>query len=56
MRPYTSIARNPKMCVEAFQTDTIYAPPSTGKFVRNYPEPISIRDATKRTIETVDAN
>ena len=44
------------MRVEAFQTDDMYVPPSTGTFARNYPEPISTREATKRTIEIFDAS
>ena len=50
MRPYTSIAQNSSMRVEAFQTDDVYVPPSTGTFARNLLEPFSMRDATTRTI------
>ena len=39
------------MCVEAFQQDDMYVPPITGTFARNHPEPISTKEATKRTIE-----
>ena len=45
-RPYTNIAQKSNMCVKAFQTNTIYGPPSTGMFTRNHPEPISTRNAT----------
>ena len=56
MRPYTSIARKSNMRVKAFQTDDTYRPLSTGTFARNHPEPISTWDATKCTIEILDAN
>ena len=32
------------------------SPPSTGTFAKNHPEPISTKEATKRTIEILDAN
>ena len=35
------------MCVEAFQAEDMYEPPSTGVFARNHPEPISTWDTTK---------
>ena len=50
MRPYKSFAQKSDIRVEAFQTDDMYVPLSTGTFARNHPEPNSIRDATKRTI------
>ena len=43
------------MPVEAFQTDKIYVPPITGTFIRTHSEPIHTQDATKRTIDTLDA-
>ena len=56
MRPYKSVARKSNMRVKASQTDDTYVLPSTGTFARIHPEPISPRDATKRTIERLDAN
>ena len=56
MKPYKSFARKSNMRVEAFQTDNMYVPPSMGTFARNHLEPISTREATKRTIEILDAN
>ena len=44
------------MRVKVFQMDDMYVPTSTGTFARNRLEPISTQDATKRTIEVVDAN
>ena len=53
MKPYKIVAQRSNMRMEAFQADNMYVPPSTGTFARN---PISMRDATKRTIEILDAN
>ena len=50
MRPYTSLAQKSNMRVEAFQTEDVYVPPSTGTFARDHLEPSSTRDATKRTL------
>ena len=56
MRPYKSFDKKYNMRVEAFQTNDMYVPPNTGTFARNHPEPISTREATKRTIEILDVN
>ena len=56
MRPYTNLANESNMWVKTFNTDDMYVPPSTGTFTRNHPEPISTKEATKRTIEILDAN
>ena len=44
------------MRVEAFQTNDMYVPQSTGTFTRNYLEHISTWDATKHTIEILNEN
>ena len=51
MRPYTSLAQKSNVCVEAFKTEDIYVPPSRGTNAGDHLEPISTRDATKRTTE-----
>ena len=56
MRPYTSFDKKSNIRVKAFQTNDMYVPPNTGTFARNHPEPISTREATKRTIEILDVN
>ena len=56
MRPYESLASKQNMRVKTFQTEDIHVPPSTGIFARDHVEPISTRDATKCTIETVDTD
>ena len=56
MRPYKSLARKTNMRNKVVQTNDVEVPQNTSTFARDHLEPISTREATKRTIEILDAD